>query len=120
MVYKLISYKDSWEIYFTMRKLIVALFLGVALVMTNSAFALLSMELTRGVAGAVPIAIAPFAVNGQTPSQDVSAVIANDLKNSGRFKVSGGNAVSENMPISYYRSIGADSVVMGKVQDVGG
>lgn len=103
-----------------MRKIITMLFCSLGLVLSNPVFAYLSMELTRGVAGAVPIAVVPFAVNGGTPSQNVSDVISNDLKNSGRFKVYGGNAVSQNMPISYYKSIGADNVVMGKVQAVGG
>lgn len=98
-----------------MRKLIAMLSFGLGLILSSPVFAYLSMELTRGVAGAVPIAIVPFAANGT-----ISDVISNDLKNSGRFKVYGGNAVSQNMPVSYYRSIGADNVVMGKVEEVGG
>jgi TolB protein len=103
-----------------MRKLMTMLFVGLCLSLSNPVFAYLSMELTRGVAGAVPIAVVPFAINGATPSQDISEVITNDLKNSGRFKVYGGNAVSKDMPTSYYRSIGADSVVVGTVKEVGG
>jgi len=103
-----------------MRKLITMLFLGWGLILSNPVFAYLSMELTRGVAGAVPIAVVPFSVGSATPSQNVSDIIANDLKNSGRFKVYGGNAVSKDMPTSYYRSIGADSVVQGAVREVGG
>src|SRR5579872_4598875 len=103
-----------------MRKLIKMLFLGLGLILSNPVFAYLSMELTRGVASAVPIAIVPFAVNGATPSQNVSEVIVNDLKNSGRFKVYTNNSATDNMPVRYYRSIGADSVVLGKVQEVGG
>lgn len=103
-----------------MRKLMTMLFLGLGLVLSNPVFAYLSMELTRGVAGAVPIAIVPFVMNGATPSQNVSDVITNDLKNSGRFKVYTNNSATDNMPIRYYRSIGADSVVLGKVQEVGG
>lgn len=103
-----------------MRKLITTLFFSLGLILSNSSFAYLSMELTRGVAGAVPIAIVPFAVNGSTPSQNVSEVISNDLKNSGRFKVYTNNSATDNMPVSYYRSIGADNVVVGKVQDIGG
>jgi len=104
-----------------MRKLLASLLFGLSLFISNHAFAILSMELTRGIAGASPIAIVPFAVEGgATPAQDVSVVINNDLKNSGRFKVYGGASVSPDMPLRYYRSIGADNVVMGKVEDVGG
>ncbi|EKD53884.1 MAG: hypothetical protein ACD_60C00143G0026 [uncultured bacterium] len=81
---------------------------------------MLSMELTRGVSSAVPIAILPFTVQGKTPSQDVSAIIRNDLKNSGRFNVYNGGALGREMPMSYYRSIGADTMVVGKVEQVGG
>lgn len=102
-----------------MRKLLIILFFGLNL-LSSQAFALLSMELTRGVAGAVPIAIVPFTVKGNIPSQNVSDIVSNDLKNSGRFKVFGGGSVSSNMPLRYYRSIGADNVVVGSVEDVGG
>ncbi|EKD74197.1 MAG: hypothetical protein ACD_45C00035G0001 [uncultured bacterium] len=101
-----------------MRRWVVITFLFISLMSVNNAFAILSMELTRGVASAAPIAIVPFAIQGETPSQHVSDIIGNDLKNSGRFKVYDGG--SREMPISYYRSIGADTVVMGKVEQVGG
>lgn len=102
-----------------MRKLITILFFGWSLLLSSPVFAYLSMELTRGVAGAVPIAVVPFTVSGSTPSQNVSDVITNDLKNSGRFKVYTNNSASDNMPARYYRSIGADDVVLGKVQELG-
>ncbi len=101
-----------------MRKWIAMLFFGWGAIFSTPVFAYLSMELTRGVAGAVPIAIVPFATHGQTPPQDVSQVIINDLKNSGRFKVFYNDHTAENMPVSYYRSIGADSVVTGQVRQV--
>ena len=78
-----------------MRK-ITSLFLFVlTLLLPFSAFAILSMELTQGVAGAIPIAIVPFAVKGDTPSQDVSGIVNQDLQNSGRFKVYGQNALNQ-------------------------
>jgi TolB protein len=54
---------------------------------SGPAFPMLSMELTRGVSSAVPIDVKPFTIEGQTSEQDVSAIVKNDLKNSGRFKV---------------------------------
>lgn len=103
-----------------MRKLIIMFLLGCGLILSNSVFAYLSMELTRGVAGAVPIAIVPFAMSGAKPSQNVSEVITSDLTNSGRFKVYTNNAATDDMPVRYYHSIGADSVVLGKVREIGG
>ena len=72
----------------------------------SSSFAMLNLELTRGVAGAVPIAIIPFETQG-APAENVSAVIAHDLQNSGRFKVLNTRS-------------GADTVLVGKVEEIGG
>jgi TolB protein len=62
--------------------------------------------LTRGVAGAIPIAVMPFSVEG-TPPQNVSGIITNDLQNSGRFKVSTSRT-------------GVDDIVQGQVSALGG
>jgi TolB protein len=94
------------------------------LIFCNSALALLSLELTRGIAGAVPIAIAPFA--GGPTGDNVSGVITNDLQTSGRFKVFGRGALTsfptsaDNVQYSYFRSLGADNLVVGKVDALGG
>lgn len=91
----------------------------------HPAYALLSLELTRGNASAVPIVIVPFANNGQMPPQDVSAIINNDLKNSGRFKVYSverlGQFPSDKRDIhfDYFRHLGAKNVVVGRIQQVG-
>ncbi len=108
-----------------MRKLSIILFFLGSLLLSNSAFALLSMELTRGVAGAVPIAIVPFA-SGSSAPQDISGIISNDLQNSGRFKVYGRDSISSfpsdvrSVDYGYFRSLGADDVVLGRVQALGG
>lgn len=108
-----------------MRKIWAILSFISFLVLSQSALAMLSLELTRGVAGAVPIAIVPFAVQGQTPSQDIAGVVTNDLQNSGRFKVFGGNSLSnypsdvKDVKFSYFSGMGADNVVIGKIVDVG-
>jgi TolB protein len=106
-----------------MRKTLTLLFASL-LLFTHTAFAYLSMELTRGVSGAVPIAIVPFAISGESP-EDVSAVISNDLQNSGRFKVYGRDkltalpsSVSE-VQFNYFKALPTDNIVVGKVQNVG-
>ena len=71
---------------------------------SHTTFAMLSMELTRGIAGAVPITVKPFAIQGPTPAQDVAAIISNDLRNSGRFKIA---------------SKSADDIVEGAIQETG-
>lgn len=89
-----------------MRKLIAALFLISTLFFIKSSYALLNLELTRGVSGAIPIAIMPFNVQGQSPEQDVSSIIANDFKISGRFNVSTNDK-------------NVDTIVRGKVEQIG-
>jgi TolB protein len=108
-----------------MRKLISLLLFTYTLIVPYSAFAILSMELTRGVSGAIPIAIVPFASQADAP-QDVSGIVTADLQNSGRFKVYGRNALNQfpndaaNVSTDYFRSLGTDNVVVGKVTSLGG
>lgn len=87
-----------------MRKLASLLLFIFIITVPYSAFAILSMELTRGIAGAIPIAIVPFEGSNMAP-QNVSTIVTNDLQNSGRFKVT---------------SRQADNVVVGKVINLGG
>lgn len=70
-----------------------------------SAYAMLNMELTRGVAGAIPISIVPF-VGSEVAPQNVSNIVSNDLQNSGRFNVSSGNA--DNKVIGKVWALGDD------------
>jgi TolB protein len=83
------------------------------------------MELTRGVAGAIPIAVVPFAQT-ESAEQNVSQIINNDLQNSGRFKVFGQNALNQfpsdasKVSAEYFRGLGTDNVLVGKVSPLGG
>lgn len=108
-----------------MKKLIAGFIFCCTLILSNGAFAILSMELTQGVAGAVPIAIVPFA-NVESLPQNVSSIVAADLQNSGRFKVYGKDALNQ-FPSSvsaisreYFQKLGTDTVVVGKVTALGG
>lgn len=109
-----------------MKKILAIVFTVFCMLMTPTAFAYLSMELTRGVSGAIPIAIVPFGVQGQTPTQDVAAIVTNDLQNSGRFKVYGAGKLTSfpsdlsGVQFNYFSGIGADNIVIGKVQSLGG
>lgn len=109
-----------------MHKLLKLITVIVTLIFAHSSYALLNLELTRGVAGAIPIAVVPFAIQGSLPAQEVSEIIAHDLQMSGRFKVFGRNALStfpstlSDVKFGYFRSLGADDVVIGKIQEVGG
>jgi TolB protein len=107
------------------RKIVISLILFSFALSTN-AFALLNLELTRGVEGAVPIAIASFGGEAQAAPEDVSAIVTNDLKNSGRFKVFGRDVLSQSpseltqVEYGYFRGLGVDKLVIGKVRSLGG
>src|SRR3990167_5355972 len=78
------------------------------MLLSFSTMAMLNLELTRGMAGAEAIAVIPFVVQRATPPQNVSAIISNDLQNSGRFKVYAQNSTN------------VDEVVQGSIQSLGG
>lgn len=73
--------------HFSFKSILLFLFL-VVLLMPYSAFAILTLELTQGISGAVPIVIEPFKSSGGVGSpQPIGSIISSDLQNSGRFKV---------------------------------
>src|SRR5579883_1455038 len=103
-----------------MRKVISSLLLIFTFTIPYVAHTVLSMELTRGIAGAIPIAVVPFAMQSDMP-QNVSNIVGTDLQNSGRFKVYGRDSLtvfpSEASDVSsdYFHHLGTDNVVVGKV-----
>ena len=107
-----------------MRKVVTLLLFLLTITVPYSASAILSMELTRGVAGAVPIAVVPFAGSNGL-SQNVSGIVANDLQNSGRFKVYGQSALGQfpsranDVSADYFRHLGTDNVVIGQIEPAG-
>ena len=108
-----------------MRKFIGFLLFFFITTISYSAHAILSMELTRGVAGAIPLAVVPFAGLDNVP-QNISGIATDDLTNSGRFKIYGRNSLTEfpsdanNVSADYFRRLGTDNVVVGKVSSLGG
>lgn len=57
-----------------------------ALLMAGSAHAVLTIEITKGVKGALPIAIVPFGWNGPSAApENIAAIVAADLARSGHF-----------------------------------
>ncbi|MEW8505304.1 MAG: Tol-Pal system beta propeller repeat protein TolB [Candidatus Thiodiazotropha sp.] len=83
----------------------------------------LTIEITEGVEGALPIAIVPFSWQGKgAPPVDIADVISSDLQRSGRFK----SLPREDMlarPTSVdlvefkdWRTLGMENLVIGQVQ----
>lgn len=87
-------------------------------------FATINLELTQGLAGALPIAIVPF--KGQPETQKTGAniayIIRQDLHNSGRFRDFAVNAMSHfphapsDIDPDYWRHQDIDTVVVGQVR----
>lgn len=108
-----------------MRKIISLLLFLTITTLSFSAHAILSMELTRGVVGAIPLAVVPFA-GVDTAPQNISGIVTDDLSNSGRFKVFGRNSLTEfpdnasKVSSDYFHRLGTDYVVVGKVNNLGG
>lgn len=76
----------------------------------------LDLELTQGTNAALPVGVEDFA--GDANGAAVAAVIANDLRLSGQFRLinaRGGKDVS----VAEWRSLGADSAVNGRVMHLG-
>ncbi|MGM0553069.1 MAG: Tol-Pal system beta propeller repeat protein TolB [Pseudomonadota bacterium] len=71
-----------------MQRMIHAMLLGLALLWSAQAQAVLEVTVTEGVTGAIPVAVAPFAWEGEgQPDEDVSRIVAQNLARSGLFDV---------------------------------
>jgi TolB protein len=88
--------------------------------------AALTIEITQGMEGAVPIAVVPFASTGQPPPENVAQIIAADLARSGRFAPTAEQDLiarpSEVAQVRFqdWRTLGVDSLVIGKVESLAG
>lgn len=102
--------------------------LGLLLIGQTMAHAALQLELTQGISGALPVAVVPFAgdPNAANSPLNISSVIQNDLKNSGRFKLMPNGQMTESpsdpntIDYSYWKGTGVDDVVVGSVKSLGG
>lgn len=87
------------------------------LLLTGTACAL-DLELTQGINAALPIGINTFGFNGV--GQELTSVIDNDLRLSGQFKIIQASQGVDNPSIGFWQRAGADSVLSGKVNQLGG
>jgi TolB protein len=90
----------------------------------TSAYAILNLELTKGVDQAIPIAVIPFKFQGnQQLPLDITGIISQDLQNSGRFKllkdIQQSPSDIKNVDFAYWQSQGVDDLVFGKIQAYG-
>ena len=97
----------------------ILLFLAL-LLSVSVTHAQLTIEITKGVEGAIPVAIVPFATQGQPP-EDIAAIVMADLKRSARFDVPS-PATFPDRPSDFselnpatWRALKMDYVVVGRV-----
>src|SRR5262245_20289784 len=111
--------KSSW---------IVLLFLALSLPV--SVQAALTIQITQGAQGALPIAIVPFggngaAASGAKPPVDIAQVITDDLARSRRFAplpvadMLTKPAEGDNIEFKNWRVVGSDNLVVGRVVAMG-
>lgn len=92
-----------------------------------NAHAVLTIEITQGVQGALPIAVVPFAWEGAgtAPPESVAAVVGADLHRSGRFSTLPERDMlarpREASQINFrdWRILGMDNLVIGRVRPTG-
>jgi len=102
------------------------LLLGFVLLFQQPALALLDIEITQGVEGALPIAVLDFSMQTKSPLSDAPGeVIRSDLYRSGQFDARQGTPPLAETSDHYksllkrWRSQGVDYVVTGKVEEQG-
>jgi len=93
---------------------------------TSVTHAALTIEITKGVEGAAPIAVVPFGWDGSAPPpEDVSAIIANDLRRSGRFAPLPDQDLiarpHDGTQVKYadWRILNAENLLVGRVRSMG-
>ncbi len=91
--------------------------------LTAPSHAILTIEITQGASGGMPIAVVPFGWQGSfKPQQDVAAIIEADLARSGRFSpITKANFISEphrhnDVVMRDWQRIKADALVIGEVR----
>lgn len=90
----------------------------------GSATAALTINITEGVEGALPIAIVPFGQETAVP-EDIAAIVASDLRRSGRFAplperdlLARPHAAAE-VNFGDWRALGTDNLVVGNIRAIG-
>jgi TolB protein len=93
------------------------LFLTAGVLASLSAQAQLRVEISGVGSNQIPVAVAAFVDEGQSPTQ-ISKVIKTDLERSGAFKVIDAGTITDinGVDASSYKARGADALVVGTVQ----
>ncbi len=106
-----------------MKRLLHILLAAALLALLPHARAALTIEITGGAEGALPIAVVPFGIEGQgLPPEDISAIVTNNLKRSGRFAPLPEKDLlarpHQGSEVNFrdWRALGSNYLVVGKVR----
>lgn len=95
----------------------------MCLLLAGTAQARLSIEITQGIEGAMPIAVVPFGWSGSgVPPQDIAAIISADLARSGQFapldvaRLPQRPVDGRDVNFNLWRGVGSDSLVIGRLE----
>lgn len=85
----------------------------------------LTIDITEGVEGAMPVAVVPFGGDTRV-AQEISSIIAADLKRGGRFQLLSERDMrtwphsAQEVDFAEWRGLGQEALVVGQVQGGGG
>jgi TolB protein len=93
------------------------------MLLAGTAQARLSIEITQGMEGAMPIAVVPFGWSGPgVPAQDMAAIISADLARSGQFAPLDAQRLPQqpvdgrDVNFNLWRGVGSDNLVIGRME----
>jgi TolB protein len=97
------------------------------LLLARPGLAALTIEITKGMDGAIPIAVVPFGWSGNAAAapENIAAIIASDLSRSGRFEpLADQDLVSHPTEASQvqfhnWRMLNVDNLVIGQIKETG-
>jgi TolB protein len=105
----------------------VKLLLLISVLFAAPVNAALTIEITQGMEGAIPIAVVPFGWRGKAPAapENIAAIISADLSRSGRFEsLPDRDLVShptsaEQVKFQNWRMLSVDNLVIGQLEESG-
>lgn len=104
-----------------LHRLLAALILSLS---ATGAGAQITVDITGGAVGALPLAVVPF--QGSNAPEDLAAIIRDDLRRTGLFKPLPSEdflarpASMSEVQFQNWRALGADNLVVGSIQQSGG
>jgi TolB protein len=106
---------------------IVKLLLALSIVFAGPVRAALTIEITQGIEGSIPVAVVPFGWQGKTAAapENIAAIIAADLNRSGRFEslpdrdLVAHPTTAEQVKFQNWRMVNVDNLVIGQLKETG-